>query len=272
MVRSGDTADRLAERTSASWTALAAALAFTVAPSVARAQPVSQTNPSTPTAQTPPPVITDTSAAPITTNPTAVAQDTHVILEADTLIDDEGAQTITAQGDVQVRYQGRSMRADRLIYHLDTGEVDAEGNVEIINEDGTATYAQSVEADEGLNVAVASELRARLGQNGALAARTAIRHGPGESELSNIIYTSCPICQNSDRPPTWSLRARRAIQDRESRTISYQGAVIEVIGVPVLYIPYIAHPDPTVGRASGFLPPAIGRNRRLGTFYRQPYY
>jgi LPS-assembly protein len=62
------------------------------------------------------------------------------------------------------------------------------------------------------------------------------------------------------------------VQDRESRTISYQGAVLEVVGVPVLYLPFIAHPDPSVGRASGFLPPDIGRNRRLGTFYEQPYY
>jgi LPS-assembly protein len=48
--------------------------------------------------------------------------------------------------------------------------------------------------------------------------------------------------------------------------------VLEIAGVPVLYLPYIAHPDPTVGRASGFLPPEIGRNRRLGNFYGQPYY
>ena len=65
-----------------------------------------------------------------------------------------------------------------------------------------------------------------------LAGGSAVRHGPGESELTNIIYTSCPICRDSDRPPTWSLRARRAIQDRNTRTISYRGAVLEVSGVP----------------------------------------
>jgi LPS-assembly protein len=188
------------------------------------------------------------------------------------LIDDQEARTITAEGDVQVRYQGRTMRADRLIYDLNTGSIRAVGNVEIALEDGSVTYADQIEADEAMNVGAASELRARLGNNGTLAARAALRHGEGESELRNVIYTSCPICETSDRPPTWSLRARRAIQDRESRTISYQGAVLEIAGVPVLYLPYMAHPDPTVGRASGFLTPDIGRNRRLGTFYEQPYY
>ncbi len=247
MSRSGEMAGRSAERTPSGWAALAAMLAVTVSPAA-----LAQTQPATEA-------------------PTAQSEE-NVLLEADELIDDQQARTITAQGDVQIRYQGRTMRADRLIYDLNTGAIRASGNVQIALEDGSVTYAEEIEADEAMNVGAASELRARLGDTSTLAARQALRHGEGESELRNVIYTSCPICESGDRPPTWSLRARRAVQDRESRTISYQNAVLEVAGVPVLYIPYIAHPDPTVGRASGFLPPDIGRNRRLGTFYEQPYY
>jgi LPS-assembly protein len=228
------------------WAALAAALAVTASP--------------TALAQTAQPVAS------------AAEETDRVLLEADELIDDQQARTITAQGNVNVRYQGRTLRADRLVYDLNSGTIRAIGNVEIALEDGSVTYANEVEADEAMNVGAASELRARLGQTGTLAARAALRHGEGESELRNVIYTSCPICETGDRPPTWSLRARRAIQDRESRTISYQGAVLEVAGVPVLYLPYIAHPDPSIDRASGFLPPEIGRNRRLGSFYGQPYF
>ena len=248
MRRSGEKADR-AERAPLGWAALAAALAVGVSSHAAAQTEVAAASPS-----------------PTTQNEDAV------LLEADQLIDDQQARTITAEGDVHVRYQGRTLRADRLIYNLDTGAVRAEGNVQVVLEDGSVTYADAVEADEALNVGAASELRARLGNNGTLAARAALRHGEGESELRNVTSTSCPICEAGDRPPTWSLRARRAIQDRETRTISYYGAVIEVAGVPVLYLPYIAHPDPSIERASGFLAPEIGRNRRLGTFYGQPYY
>jgi len=249
MSRSGEMAGRSAERAPSGWAALAAALAVSVS--------------STALAQTPP-----VTTAPI--QPTQ--QNDAVLLEADELIDDQAARTITAQGDVQVRYQGRTMRSDRLIYDLNTGAIRASGDVQIVLEDGSVTYAEEIEADEAMNVGAARELRARLGGTSTLAARQALRHGEGESELRNVIYTSCPICESSDQPPTWSLRARRAVQDRESRTISYQGAVLEVVGIPVLYIPFMAHPDPTVERASGFLPPDVGRNRRLGTFYEQPYY
>jgi LPS-assembly protein len=247
MRRSGEKADR-AERAPLGYAALAAALAVGVS-----SQALAQT-------PAPPP------AQPATQNEEAV------LLEADQLTDDQAARTVTAEGNVNVRYQGRTMRADRLIYNLDTGVIRAEGNVQIVLEDGSVTYADAIEADEAMNVGAASELRARLGQSGTLAARSALRHGEGESELRNVIYTSCPICEAGDRPPTWSLRARRAVQDRETRTIQYFGSVIEVVGVPVLYLPYIAHPDPSVERASGFLPPEVGRNRRLGTFYGQPYY
>lgn len=247
MSRSGEMAGRPAERTPFGWAALAAALAMTVSTSaMAQAQ----------------------SASP----PPPAEQNENVLLEADEVINDDAAQTITAQGDVQIRYQGRTMRADRLVYNLQTGEIRAIGDVQIALEDGSVTYAEEIEADEAMNVGAARELRARIGDGGTLAARAAIRSGEGESELRNVIYTSCPICTTGDRPPTWSLRARRAVQDRETRTISYQGAVLEVAGVPVLYFPFLAHPDPSVERASGLLAPNIGRNRRLGTFYDQPYY
>jgi LPS-assembly protein len=247
MSRSGEMAGRPAERTPFGWAALAAALAMTVSTTaLAQAQ----------TAAPPPPA----------------EQNDNVLLEADEVINDEAAQTVTAQGDVQVRYQGRTMRADRLVYNLQTGEIRAIGDVQIALEDGTVTYAEEIQADEAMNVGAARELRSRIGDGGTLAARAAIRTGEGESELRNVIYTSCPICTTGDRPPTWSLRARRAVQDRETRTISYQGAVLEIAGVPLLYLPFMAHPDPSVERASGLLPPNIGRNRRLGTFYEQPYY
>jgi LPS-assembly protein len=251
MSRSGEMAGRPAERTPFGWAALAAALAMTASTQAL--------------AQVPGPAQTATPPQPAELND-------NVLLEADELINDEAAQTITATGDVQIRYQGRTMRADRLVYDLNTGVIRAIGDVQITTEDGSVTYAEEIEADEEMNVGAARELRARIGGAGTLAARAAVRHGEGESELRNVIYTSCPICSTGDRPPTWSLRARRAVQDRDTRTISYQGAVLEIVGVPVLYLPFIAHPDPSVERASGFLTPDIGRNRRLGTFYEQPYY
>jgi|CXWL01.1.fsa_nt_gi LPS-assembly protein len=244
MSRVGEMANRPAERTPFGWAAVAAALAVCASPNAIAQAPASA----------------------------STADRTPVLLEADQIIDDQAARTVTAEGDVQVRYDGRTLRSDSLVYDLNTGAIRAIGNVQVVLPDGSTTYAEEIEADEALNVGAARELRARLGETGTLAARAALRHGEGENELRNVIYTSCPVCETGERPPTWALRARRAIQDHDTRTVSYQNAVVEVAGVPVLYFPYFAHPDPTVERASGLLPPGIGRNRPLGTFYEQPYY
>jgi LPS-assembly protein len=204
-------------------------------------------------------------------SPQAPVKET-VVLEADNVVTDDNAQIITAEGNVEARYEGRTLRANSLVYNLDAGTIHARGNVQLIDRDGGVRYADEVEVDENLRIGVATDLQARIGDTGRLAARTAIRREGDKSELSHIIYTSCPICADGSRPPTWALRARRAVQDPNRRSISYQGAVFEVAGIPIFYMPYFAHPDPTSGRTSGFLTPDMGRNRRLGAFYGQPYY
>jgi len=204
--------------------------------------------------------------------PNAAADAELVMLEADRLVEDQDSGTITAEGDVKARYQGRTLRADRLIYDLENGSIRASGGVELVAADGSVQYAEEMQVDEGLALGVATELRARFQPEGVLAARSAVRREAGDNELDYVVYTSCPVCEDDGaRPPTWTLRARRAVQDPESRMISYRDAVLEVAGVPVFFAPYFSHPDPTAGPRSGFLQPDFGRNRRLGAFYEQPY-
>src|SRR5262245_31198015 len=122
MSRSGEMAGRQAERTPFGWAALAAALAVSVSSAAVAQTPVAQ------------------AAAP------SAEQSEAVLLEADQLIDDQQNRVITAEGDVQVRYQGRTLRADRLVYDLNTGSIRAIGNVQVALEDGSVTYAEEIEA------------------------------------------------------------------------------------------------------------------------------
>ncbi len=42
--------------------------------------------------------------------------------------------------------------------------------------------------------------------------------------------------------------------------------------MPVIYIPYFSHPDPTSERRSGLLPPDIGISSKRGVYAEVPYY
>jgi len=46
----------------------------------------------------------------------------------------------------------------------------------------------------------------------------------------------------------------------------------EVAGVPVLYLPYFSHADPSSPRQSGFLVPSVGHSSDIGYFVEVPYY
>jgi len=62
-----------------------------------------------------------------------------IYLEADTLTNDETEQVLTAQGEVEGRYQDKTLRADKVVYHLGTGQVFADvargkdGEIELYN-------------------------------------------------------------------------------------------------------------------------------------------
>jgi LPS-assembly protein len=209
----------------------------------------------------------------------AVAQDSRtlpgeagVVVEADDIENDDVNNQIIATGDVVVEYEGRILRADRLTYNLTSRRIYAVGNVQIFDPDGTERFADEIEVDENLIDGYASNFSTRLPTGATAIARSAVREASGINALDKVIYTACEVCEEAGETPTWSLRARRAVLNQETQMISYRDAVLEVAGIPVLYLPYFTHPDPQSERRSGLLVPGFGASSKLGAFYQQPYY
>jgi LPS-assembly protein len=207
---------------------------------------------------------------PALASPSAQQSET-TLLEADTIERGESDDIIIATGNVTSRAQGRLIRADKIIYNQRTGIVNAIGNVTIVNPDGTSSFADQLTLDDELSTGVAGNFTARLANNGLLASSAAVRREGVGNLLSNVIYTACEVCKDGKKKPTWLVRARRANQNERAETINYNDVVFEVKGVPVLYVPYFQHPDPSVGRRSGLLQPKPGQSSRYGYFWEQPY-
>jgi LPS-assembly protein len=199
-----------------------------------------------------------------------------VYLEADTVVDDRAEKTVTATGHVEARYQGRTLRADKVVYNTVTGVSHAVGNVMIVSADGTVEYSRDTTLDDQFRTAVALGFSARLTQNITMVAGAAIRRTETVNELNNGLYTPCNICKTdgkTPKAPTWSIQAKRIIEDRDHQVVYYKNAVIRVLGVPIFYAPIFWHPDPTAKRSSGFLAPRrIAYSKYRGFSYEQPYY
>lgn len=203
-------------------------------------------------------------------------QPDELYMEADEVVRDDQHKTTTAQGSVEIRYQGRTLRADRVVYqegeHEGQGVIRAFGHVQIVNADGTVEFGDEFVLDDKMRAGVAQGFSARLQQNIKLAGATAVRRSEEIQELNRAIYTPCEICVgNRPKTPTWSISADRVVQDKRRRVIYYRHARIHVLGVPILYLPVFWHADPSAERASGLLGPKVQISDRRGFSYEQPY-
>jgi LPS-assembly protein len=194
-----------------------------------------------------------------------------IYLEADTLTNDEETGFLTAQGQVEGRYQDKTLRADRVVYNLESGQVIASGNVVLLQADGSSQYADKLELSNELEAGTATDFVARLPDGGVTAARFVARGKDGEIELYNAYYTACEVCEDKTNP-SWRIKARQVTQDKDSRTVQYRDATFELFGLPVFYTPYLAHPDPSADRASGLLAPFFGISDSTGFNARAPYF
>jgi LPS-assembly protein len=202
-----------------------------------------------------------------------VARDAPVTFTADEVEYDRDKNLVTARGHVEVWQAGRIVRADEMTFNRQTGVMVAIGNVVMMQSDGQVLFAQYAELSRDMSEGILKTVRAQLQNNGKMAANGMRRTGGALNELSRVVYTACDLCKKDPtRPPLWEIRAASALQDTQHKTIEYRDATLLMDGIPVAYTPWLMHPDPSVPRQSGILPPVMGTSTELGAFYGQPYY
>ena len=193
-------------------------------------------------------------------------------LEADQLTNSDDDVT-TATGSVELRQNGRTIRADRIISNAATGVTTAEGHTQTLNEDGSVQFSDRITYDDNMESGY-SENFASIGRNNSkVFARRLEQVSPDINRLTNVIYTPCALCVKNGvtQAPTWSIEAGQITQRKDKKMVFYNNAVVKLKGVPVLYAPYLWTPDPELERASGFLPPKISADQKRGFSYEQPY-
>lgn len=202
-----------------------------------------------------------------------LAKNEPVTFSADHIDYDRNADTVTASGNVEAWQNGHVLRADKVTFDRGTGVAAATGHVVLMEPDGEVMFAEYAELRNNMQDAILKDMRALLQQNGKLAANGAQRTGGQINELSKVVYTTCDACKKDpNHPPLWQIKAASAVEDLEHKRIEYSDATLEMDGIPVAYMPYFWHPDPSEKRASGILPPVLGNSSNLGAFFGLPYY
>ncbi|MHA1528862.1 MAG: LPS-assembly protein LptD [Alphaproteobacteria bacterium] len=197
--------------------------------------------------------------------------DLPVALTADTVEYDTAAGRVTASGNVEIYYGERTLTADRIVYDSTTGRITAIGGIVLRDASGATVFADFADLDAELRDGLVRGARSVMGENIKLSAAEARRVDARFNVLSKAVYSPCKVCPD-DPVPLWRIRARRVIHDEVERVIHYEDATLDVFGVPIAWLPYFSHPDPTVKRASGFLVPEFRHSSTYGYGVQAPYY
>lgn len=197
----------------------------------------------------------------------------EVLMQADNLVYDRDTEIVTATGHVEIAYDGRILIADKVTYNQKTDVVTADGNVSLLERSGEVAFADHVVLRNKMKDGVVETLSMLLTDKSRLAGRDAVRSNGTVTTVHRGVYSPCKICkEEGEDTPLWQIKAFRVIHNTETKRIIYEDAFMEIFGVPVAYLPFFSHPDPTVKRQSGFLIPDIGSSTDLGQEITVPYY
>jgi LPS-assembly protein len=219
-----------------------------------------------------PSALAQTALASISGEPVA-NPNAQMLLEADELVYDNDAQLIVAVGNIRIDYDGNQLVARKVTYNQRTGRLTAEGNVEIVQPDGTRTYADKIDVTDNFKDGFINALRVETTDNTRFAAESAERVRGEVTTFNSGVYTACEPCKdNPDKPPLWQVKSKRIIWNAKEKTIKFRNARLEFFGLPLAFFPYFEVPDHTVKRKTGFLIPGFSYNTALGFGAKVPYY
>ncbi|MGC9371177.1 MAG: LPS-assembly protein LptD [Paracoccaceae bacterium] len=182
-----------------------------------------------------------------------------------------GNSQLLAEGHVEVLYQGARLKATRVTYDRPSDRLTIEGPLTLITQTDTVLLADSAELKPDLTEGLLISARMVLRQQLQLAANELHRVGGRYSVLNKTVASSCRVCANSP-VPLWQIRARRIVHDEQEKQLYFDHARFEVMGVPILYLPRLRLPDPTLKRATGFLIPELRFSDALGSGLKVPYF
>jgi LPS-assembly protein len=196
-----------------------------------------------------------------------------IVLRADEVEHDEDLALTIARGHVEISQNGAVLLADTATYNQRTDTITASGNVSLSQPTGEILFADYMELRDAMNNGFAKDVRMLLADRSRLAANTARRTNGNRTELRRAVYSPCDLCRNDpSAPPAWQLQAREIDHDKELKLVEFRDVTMQIDGWPVFYSPYISTPDPSVKRASGFLPPSFGSSSSVGAHVTIPYF
>ena len=200
------------------------------------------------------------------------AEQTATII-ADEIKSNNNTGVVNAEGDVIIlNHDGTKIQADEISYDKLKQKVNAKSNIIINDLNGNTYFLDEAVAFDGINHLEGNNVRARMVDESRIVSKDILKKD-NITLLTDAEFTPCKENNYLIKDcPGWKLQAKKIYQDSKTKTIHYDHAKIFLFNVPLLYLPYFSHPDPSVNKRSGFLMPTIETDNNLGEKFSIPYF
>lgn len=182
-------------------------------------------------------------------------------------------------GDVVVHYRDYILRADKVIYHQSTSELEAEGHLQVAGGPGDVVI-NATHGDMRLSMHTARfyDVNGSLGVRRTgrtvvystptpffFSGKVLLQIGEGSYRIVDGAMTNCRLPK-----PDWQLISRSiALANGHAST---SNSLFKFLGVPVFYLPYLSHPVDDTGRESGLLIPVLSNSSIKGFIVGEQVY
>ncbi|MCE2517690.1 MAG: LPS-assembly protein LptD [Alphaproteobacteria bacterium] len=206
------------------------------------------------------------------TLPSAIAQENPVDFSADSVTSNADTGVMVASGNVILTQGEMRLTADQVEYDRASGRAIATGNVIFTDNDGGTHYTDTLVLEDNFARALAEPVISQFADGSWVGASSVTYSEAQGAQFTDPKFTPCDCDFKNGSTPAWDLQTSESRHDPETKTVYHEDVTMHIYNVPVMYFPYLSHPDWTVRRRSGILPPQISFSSDLGTTYAQSYY
>ena len=192
---------------------------------------------------------------------------------------------LTSEQSIYLDGKGNKLEANEFFYDLKLKKIKASGNVNYFNNAGDHFKFSFFEYYEDLQKGSGENFLGQMADKSSLEGASAEIDGKKGTLIINQdksgkkrnAYTSCESEKGSggsilEKCPDWSVTSSKTTHDKNKKMLYHKNVLVNIRNVPVFYTPYFSHPDPSVKRKSGFLPPSIKNFTNLGRAFKTPYF
>jgi LPS-assembly protein len=192
--------------------------------------------------------------------------DSPVTLSADTVSFDEDTGVALAEGNVEVGFGTRTIKADRIRYDMRSGEAEFVGRVHY-EQDGDEFSFDRIVLNTRTELGSMYNGRIRISSNNyQISSEVMEKTGERAFSLRKGELTTCPC----DPEPDWKFGIGKTDVTLDGYAIA-RNVTFRIRDVPVLWFPWGAFPV-KLSRQSGFLIPSFSHGTSRGYSIQLPYY